>query len=73
MYIGLDWLHSCRRSSTGRFKTRVIIISTSYNWALITSLLLGLELATVVVVVVEMLLEVFLEGQRCQQKAWALQ
>ena len=38
-----------------------IIISTYINWVLITSLLRGLELATFVVDVVEVLLEVFLE------------
>ena len=38
-----------------------IIISTNINWVLITSLLRGLELATVVVNVIEVLLEVFLE------------
>ena len=39
---------------------------------LITSLLRGLELATFVVVVVEILLEVFLKERRRQQKAWAV-
>ena len=62
MYIGARLgTYRCRRSSTG-FKTRVIIISTTYIGALITSLLLGLGLATVLVVVVDQLLEGFLRG-----------
>ena len=47
-----------------------VIISTNIEWVLVTSLLRGLELATGVVNVVEVLLEVFLEECVINRKAW---
>ena len=46
-----------------------VIVSTNINWVLVTSLLRGLELATGVVNIVEVLLEVLPWGVRRQQKS----